>query len=484
LNITHPVTANDGYHTLNDYTKSQFKVDWAVDSIPSSSGEPSGRLTVVSNPSKPEEKVFGLTYLAGEVGGSSAMTFDAPLQGKFDRLSFEYRWRFDDNFTFVKGGKMPGLTSSPYSPTGCIENNTFDGFSVRYMWREDGRLYIYVYNPDKQAECGDYYETDIPIYFVQGRWYTLTQEIFIGDPNIANGSIDVWVNGEHVASIRNIKLRKSSSIAIDMVKMDSFFGGSDPSTWAPSTDQHTTFTNFTIFTPPTLHKQRKPPSDFPYQKTLPIQEKKPVPSDDSLQVARTLLRGSSPNFHPTNFLLFQNLYPMFKKMLLTNGKTLIQSTAIPSMVKSSLRGRATHPSPSKNSHPMLRKAAPAQKNESVQAADTSTTKRSLRGRATHPSPSKNLHPMLRKASSAQKKESVQAADTSTTKRSLRGRATHPSSSKNSHPMLRKAAPAQKNESVQAADTSTTKRSLRGRATHPSPSKNPHPMLRKAPAGVI
>ena len=114
-------------------------------------------LWIAEDVTNADNKVLQVIYQKGQVGGSSGMAFTAPLHGTYDDLFFEYDVYFPEDFDWVKGGKLPGLTSYFDSPTGCIDNSTFEGFSVRYMWREDGAFYVYVYNPEKVEECGDYY---------------------------------------------------------------------------------------------------------------------------------------------------------------------------------------------------------------------------------------------------------------------------------------------------------------------------------------
>lgn len=242
LSINSPVDFSQDQ--LGLYTKDEFKLDWNKTSANASSGAGT-RLNIVEDPDQPNHHVLQVTYLAKQVGGSSAMTFDAPLGGQYDHLFFQYRVRFPEDFSWVKGGKLPGLTTSPDSPTGCIANSTFDGFSARYMWREEGLLWGYIYNPVKQENCGDYYATQPPLYLQKNQWHTLKQEVYIGTPGVADGYIKVWINGGLVINVSRVLLRKSADIHIDTAKMDTFFGGSTAD-WAPETDQHIYFSDFII----------------------------------------------------------------------------------------------------------------------------------------------------------------------------------------------------------------------------------------------
>lgn len=243
ISVDKPVTFDN--HGLGMYSKADFQTDWGIK--PTTSFGQGERLEIVEETDNLNFHLLRVTYKASEVGGKSAMTFDAPLGAGYTHLFFQYKVKFASDFNWVKGGKLPGLTTSPDTPTGCISNDSFEGFSARYMWRENGLLYAYIYNPEKVENCGDYYVSIPNFYFQPGIWYTLKQEIFIGDPNIHNGYIKVWVNNQLVTEIDSIMLRKKSSTLIDAVKMDTFFGGSDIS-WAPSTDQHAFFNDFIVST--------------------------------------------------------------------------------------------------------------------------------------------------------------------------------------------------------------------------------------------
>lgn len=244
LSIGEPITF--GQYPIGLYTKNDFINDWAVK--PTNSSGQGSRLYIEPDPTNASGNVLRVTYLANAVGGSSAMAFTAPLNGQYTTLIFQYDVLFPTGFTWVKGGKLPGLTSAD-SPTGCIQNTEFDGFSARYMWRENGKFAGYLYNPIKENVCGDYYYPSPSVYFTAGQWYTLKQEVHIGDTGVANGYINIWVNGSLILTVQNILLRNNADTFIDQVKMDTFFGGSSTD-WAPTTEQYIYFNNFQVFLSP------------------------------------------------------------------------------------------------------------------------------------------------------------------------------------------------------------------------------------------
>lgn len=223
------------------YQAGQFQNDWGI--VPGeSTGVNAGRLSIVTDPDRANNKVLRVSYMPGQVGGNSAMTFDAPLPGNARTLFLQYKLRFDNAFTWVKGGKLPGLGGGD-TPTGCIQNGTFDGFTTRLMWRENGVGFQYYYFPGKIEQCGDY--AGLTRRFEAGRWYTLTQQVVLNDIGQSNGEFRQWIDGELVLENKAILLRNSANVSVSAIKMDTFFGGSS-SDWAPLSEQYAYFDDFIV----------------------------------------------------------------------------------------------------------------------------------------------------------------------------------------------------------------------------------------------
>ena len=86
--------------------------------------------------------VLQVRYPAGAVGSEASGMQLYSLWNTSDSSSFQsmlisYEVAFDENFDFVKGGKLPGLRGGP-DPNGCSGGNAANGsncFSTRLMWR-------------------------------------------------------------------------------------------------------------------------------------------------------------------------------------------------------------------------------------------------------------------------------------------------------------------------------------------------------------
>jgi hypothetical protein len=239
-----------------------FENDWGY-SPNTSAGVADGRLNIVDDPYDANNRMLRVSYTAGAVGGSSASVFkyDIP-QAPHNSLWLQYQVMFDDNFTWVKGGKLPGLSGyTAKKPTGCVGNSEIDGFSGRFMWRESGHLYQYMYNPGKHEYCGDY--STLLRFMSVGRWHTITSHVELNDVGASNGKITAYLDGEQALELTGMNLRSNSDVSIDKLLFETFFGGSSAE-WAPQTEQYSYFDNIIISADSPLDYVATNPNDGGY----------------------------------------------------------------------------------------------------------------------------------------------------------------------------------------------------------------------------
>lgn len=173
--------------------------------------------------------------------GSGRLTDRIPFQ-KSSTARLEFDVIFEDGWEFVKGGKLHGLGGGT-TTSGC-EPPSKDGWSARFMWRSQGELVVYVYDQDRKERCGDDYSTGF--YLPTKRFVHLSMHIKTNsNPNLADGRIEVLVDGHHCKSISGLRLTGRKDIAIDTFMFSTFFGGADRS-WAPSKPVSAVFDNFLI----------------------------------------------------------------------------------------------------------------------------------------------------------------------------------------------------------------------------------------------
>lgn len=198
------------------------------------------RLSVVQDRSQ-QSPFFRVTYPKGKIGSENSGAQFRMTLPKGERYVCEYRVRFGPDFDFRKGGKMPGLAGGRGNTGG--KRPTGDGWSARYMWRDSGRLSLYLYHLDQPGRYGGYFDTTAQ--FETDRWYRLRQEVRLNHPDRSDGVITVWVDGKVVLRLPELRLRVGEKAPIDSFYFSTFFGGST-SSWAPSHDCAMDFGGLTI----------------------------------------------------------------------------------------------------------------------------------------------------------------------------------------------------------------------------------------------
>ncbi len=170
-----------------------------------------------------------------------------------DEYYASYKVKFEDGFSWgsdKKGGKLPGLTGGDKCGDDFVCDGT-DGFSARYMWRDEGYPELYLYAAD--MESGQYGD-DIPFQvdgtdfqFETGKWYTITEHVKLNsDSDSDDGVVETWVNGEKVIDLDDITFVTNDQ-KIDTFYFSTFFGGHDKD-WAPSNTSYSYFDDLKIST--------------------------------------------------------------------------------------------------------------------------------------------------------------------------------------------------------------------------------------------
>jgi hypothetical protein len=194
-------------------------------------------------------------------GGSGIVTFPG-LSQTVDEATIQYDVRFDSDFDWSYGGKLPGLGgartgTNPGDAAGCTTTNDYS-WSGRGMWITPGSYpgsssspneWIgYMYNPTRQNSCGDNIQTNRS--FVAGQWHTIKQYYKLNTPGQANGVHRMWLDGVQVVNATNSVYRTATDVHINYIFWAVFRGGgaSDTRWQSPQTDS-IDFDNLLIATP-------------------------------------------------------------------------------------------------------------------------------------------------------------------------------------------------------------------------------------------
>ncbi|PPR05552.1 hypothetical protein CVT24_003291 [Panaeolus cyanescens] len=190
--------------------------------------------------------------------------------------TFGYSIMFPDGFEFVKGGKLPGFYggNSDSVATSCSGGRRDSAcFSARLMWRTDGQGEFYTYLPpftdpqfaanERQCEfpnsdCNPTYGASIgrgSFSFAAGQRTTVAERVRLNDDGVANGELELFVEGASIIKLGGLILRDSDAGKIRGIQMQTFFGGSSPD-WATPKDQDVFFSDFSVAITETFDGQK------------------------------------------------------------------------------------------------------------------------------------------------------------------------------------------------------------------------------------
>ncbi|KAI0314121.1 hypothetical protein OF83DRAFT_1138322 [Amylostereum chailletii] len=216
--------------------------------------------------------VLQVTYPKGSFsddnsGGAQMYSLWNTSGDTFESMMLTYEVAFDEDYDWVKGGKLPGLRGG--KPNGCSGGNQADGvscFSTRLMWRTEGQGEIYAYIPrpnnicdEENVLCNDEFGASIgrgDFSFSSGRWNKVSLSVQMNNPvDIANGQAEVFFNNVPVITQSDLQFRSDLNLTPSGLYFSTFFGGNDAS-WSPPADTHTYFRNMRLVAgtqPSTLH---------------------------------------------------------------------------------------------------------------------------------------------------------------------------------------------------------------------------------------
>jgi hypothetical protein len=170
-----------------------------------------------------------LTIPANTAGPIPGMQWSTKFNKTYKELFLQYEVKFDSNFNFVKGGKLPGLAGGKAN-TGGIKPTGKDGWSTRMMFWSEGKLCFWIYHKDQPGTYGDslFFKKDGQYFqFKKGELYTIKHHIKINDPDKNNGLTEGFVNDSLYAFRNNLQFSTTEQLAIDQLIFSVFLGGEE-----------------------------------------------------------------------------------------------------------------------------------------------------------------------------------------------------------------------------------------------------------------
>jgi hypothetical protein len=193
------------------------------------------------------DHVVKLSLNRGKAGPFTGCNWKIPFPEQVENAVLSYKVFFQDGFDFVKGGKLPGLAGGTGNTGGLIPNG-YDGWSVRFMFKEHGSLCAYIYSVKMEGQFGDkefFKHSGNLIYLKTGTWNTITLNLTMNSPDKEDGIVLCKVNGTEALALDSACFRKTYGLKIDHLLFSCFMGGDDAS-YAPKQDQFLLFKDFQI----------------------------------------------------------------------------------------------------------------------------------------------------------------------------------------------------------------------------------------------
>lgn len=184
-----------------------------------------------------------VSYVPTEQGSARVLKKIA-LKQSVNRAQLSYKVKFDEDFEFVRGGKLHGLGGGK-STTGCKKQSK-DGWSVRIMWTKDGEPLLYVYDQNRTRNCGNNFNIAKDFRFKRNVWHLVTLEVKLNSaPNKKDGWAQLTIDGELLLRQENLQLSGAKDVLIDTFLFSTFHGGNTPN-WSPSKKVYAAFDDFEV----------------------------------------------------------------------------------------------------------------------------------------------------------------------------------------------------------------------------------------------
>ncbi len=197
--------------------------------------------------------------------GSKRMVVRVPLEKRGEEMTLCYDVKFDEDFQFVKGGKLLGL-----GPENAIAGGKAmkpEGWSARVNFGREGavRTYLYVQNKPGKYGAGKAHSR---FRFEKGRYHAVSLHVKLNEsPKTASGFARIYVDGKLMVDHRDLEFRgvDGEETLISHFLFSTFHGGSGAD-WAPKNSAgeyatvHAFFDNIAIYEGEKIRK--KPGADW------------------------------------------------------------------------------------------------------------------------------------------------------------------------------------------------------------------------------
>ena len=163
------------------------------------------------------------------------------VNGEYEELYLSYWVKFGNDFDFVLGGKLPGLSGSV-----SFIDRTYE-WKGRLMWREQGKVEFYTHFAHDRERW--WWNTEgFQATFIPNQWHHIEMHFRLNSPGNYDGLMEGWFDGQKAAYYDEVKFRDADETTnkISKVFFSTFFGGSSGDRWNATKDEFAWFDEFII----------------------------------------------------------------------------------------------------------------------------------------------------------------------------------------------------------------------------------------------
>ena len=198
-------------------------------------------------------KGMRLTF-KGQSDGSNHFVRTPNFGTPCDEATLNYRVLFEEDFQFVKGGKLHGLGPSQNVSGG--DDMRPDGWSARVAFGSKNTIKPYIYQHNKDSKWGVGTGVKPKDHFLElGQFHNIALYVKLNYPaDERNGIMEIWLNGEMISRSDTIQYRTicSETSMIQTFLFSTFYGGQTEDCAPKNPDGsfatcHSRFDDFTIY---------------------------------------------------------------------------------------------------------------------------------------------------------------------------------------------------------------------------------------------
>ena len=207
---------------------------------------PQGTNTSSHSGAQFDMNIPGAPFLDTKTGKVTGTRFD-------EDLYISYWVKFENNFDWAFGGKLPGFYAIEAFNSRARDNEV----KSRLMWREGGKLEFYLHTRYDERER--LFWNNIPgkghFALTKGKWHNIEFRMKLntvtGGTAKADGILQGWLDGQLAADYRDLRFRTSNQVNLNTVYFSTFHGGSSGNggpgeIWWPSRDVYAWFDEFIV----------------------------------------------------------------------------------------------------------------------------------------------------------------------------------------------------------------------------------------------